>query len=96
VSNDLPQPVAGGEIRFRLLADSVLRAATNGSTVFTTSLASARYDPATKTCESVGCHVGRQSLVDAGIAGPLRWGEPFVWFSNCNGCHNESGPSLPP
>jgi predicted CxxxxCH...CXXCH cytochrome family protein len=86
----------GGAVRFRLLADSELRATTAGTLVFTTTLESATYDAETKTCASVGCHVGRSSLEQAGVVGPLRWGQPFVWFSNCNGCHNEFGPNLPP
>ncbi len=99
VSNFLPQAESGGEIRFRFLADSVLvpvADTTSTSNVFTTTLESATYDPSTKTCGSIGCHVGRQSLVDAGYVGPLLWGQPFQLFSDCTGCHNEYGPALPP
>jgi predicted CxxxxCH...CXXCH cytochrome family protein len=85
--------------QFRLLPDSELVAVANTtvvSLVFHTTLESARYDPATKTCSSVGCHVGRKSLEDAGYVGPLQWGQPFQWYSPtnplCIGCHNYGAP----
>ena len=74
---------------WELPVDAVLVATTAAAPVFTTTLEHATYNPATKTCSNVGCHVGRQSLVDAAIVGPLRWGTPYDGFGSttCTGCH---------
>jgi predicted CxxxxCH...CXXCH cytochrome family protein len=40
-------------------------------------LASARYDPATKTCTSVACHLAQTTVV---------WGAPHGWAA-CDSCH---------
>jgi predicted CxxxxCH...CXXCH cytochrome family protein len=56
--------------------------------VLTTTLESARYDPATKTCSSVACHIARQAQVDALTRPPLQWGEPYAPATNpCASCH---------
>jgi predicted CxxxxCH...CXXCH cytochrome family protein len=61
---------------------------TFGPPVLTTTLESARYDPATKTCSSVACHIARQAQVDALTLPPLRWGEPYAPATNpCSSCH---------
>ncbi len=51
------------------------------------SLEHAAYDPTTRTCSNIGCHLERQSLVGAGTLDPLRWGDDYdVWWA-CNYCH---------
>src|SRR5512133_3708302 len=55
----------GGELR---------AAASGGTVVLTGTLGGASYDPASRTCSNVTCHVGRQWVLDAGQAPPLRWG----------------------
>jgi predicted CxxxxCH...CXXCH cytochrome family protein len=65
--------------------------------VLSVSLGASSYDPATKTCSNVACHLARQYLVDtpAGALGdpswkqsPLRWGENYVYLgSTCQSCH---------
>jgi predicted CxxxxCH...CXXCH cytochrome family protein len=60
------------------------------------SLSSATYDPATKTCSNVGCHVGTAVSMSPGHSMlPLqqqnpKWGQPYRadWGSaECNLCH---------
>jgi predicted CxxxxCH...CXXCH cytochrome family protein len=66
---------------------TILRAATDGSTVLTMSLGAARYDPVTRTCTNIACHLEQQSLVDGTPPlSPLQWGNPYIQWS-CNGCH---------
>ncbi len=59
--------------------DAAVRA-TSLEPVYTTTLESATYDPATKTCSSIGCHA-----VDS--APSLRWGAQKNGFSGCSTCH---------
>ena len=54
-------------------------------------LADATWDPATKTCSNVGCHLAQTSVV---------WGAPHLGFDACNACHAtfpgvRSGHSVP-
>jgi predicted CxxxxCH...CXXCH cytochrome family protein len=69
-----------------------VRLAEDGITqVLTLSLEPAAYDPATRTCSNVGCHLSRQSLVDSGALGtppPLRWGDEYKLFASCQYCHS--------
>jgi predicted CxxxxCH...CXXCH cytochrome family protein len=79
-----PQPSCG------VAADVALRA-TAGVTppwVLTFTLEHAAWNPGTKTCSSVACHLERQRQVEAGTATPLRWGTPYSWETACNGCHD--------
>jgi predicted CxxxxCH...CXXCH cytochrome family protein len=61
--------------------------------LLTLTLTHARYDPQTKTCSSVACHLERQRQLDTAgevpTMTPLRWGTPYLWGdpSTCNGCH---------
>jgi predicted CxxxxCH...CXXCH cytochrome family protein len=90
-----PEPLAPYFVwSFNVLVDaeifppgtSVLQAE-DGSKVLSVSLEHAAYDPATRTCTNVGCHLERQSLVGAGTLDPLRWGDNYdVWWA-CNYCH---------
>jgi predicted CxxxxCH...CXXCH cytochrome family protein len=74
-------------------ADVEVRAAVGGGRVLTFTLEHAQYDPATKTCSSVACHLDRQLQVDTfgenPVMGPLRWGAPYLYMDTqtCNGCH---------
>jgi predicted CxxxxCH...CXXCH cytochrome family protein len=45
---------------------------------FSLTLAGATYDPATKTCSSVGCHLQQTSVV---------WGTTYVVNGACRACH---------
>jgi predicted CxxxxCH...CXXCH cytochrome family protein len=74
-------------IGWELPPGSEVRLAENGTEVLTVSLAQATYDPATRTCSNVGCHLGRQSMVNAGYP-PLQWGEPYVRSVSCDRCHS--------
>ncbi|HSD20007.1 MAG TPA: CxxxxCH/CxxCH domain-containing protein [Anaeromyxobacter sp.] len=68
-----------------------VRVASDGSEVLTVSLEHATYDPASRTCSNVGCHLSRQSLVDSGALGtppPLRWGDEYKLFTSCEYCHS--------
>jgi predicted CxxxxCH...CXXCH cytochrome family protein len=68
-----------------------VRVASDGSEVLTISLEHATYDPASRTCSNVGCHLSRQSLVDSGALGtppPLRWGDEYKLFTSCDYCHS--------
>ncbi len=63
--------------------------------VLTFNLANAAYNPATKTCSNVACHLERQAMVAAGQnpPGPLVWGQQDAdyWVatgSGCGGCHS--------
>ena len=49
-----------------------VRVASDGSEVLTVSLDHATYDPASRTCSNVGCHLSRQSLVGSGALGHRR------------------------
>ena len=50
----------------------------NGTTA-SFSLATSTYDPSTKTCSSVACHLVEQPS----------WGRPYVYAASltCNACH---------
>jgi len=58
-------------------------------------LGQASYEPATKTCTNVGCHLaqGNPSFVPNVPTGtipalPLVWGDPLTWTTEvCNKCH---------
>ena len=63
---------------------TAVRKAGDGSDVLALSLEHAAYDPATRTCTNVGCHLARQSAVDSGAGQPLRWGERYA----CGPCHD--------
>jgi predicted CxxxxCH...CXXCH cytochrome family protein len=69
--------------------DVAWRAATDGQRVLTFTLEHARYDPATRTCTSVACHLDRQVQLDRGASGiaPLRWGGTYGYDETCSGCH---------
>ena len=56
--------------------------------VLAIDLASAKYDPATRTCTGIPCHLARQWRVDAGREAPLRWGAPYERSASCNACHS--------
>ena len=44
------------------------------------SLSAATYDPGTKNCSNVSCHIS-QTVV--------KWGTPYRWYYNeCNACHS--------
>jgi predicted CxxxxCH...CXXCH cytochrome family protein len=73
-----------------LPAGAEVRAGPDGSSALDFTLASAAYDPATRTCSNVACHLARQSGVDAGQAPPLRWGMPYVSSFSCDYCHGMS------
>jgi predicted CxxxxCH...CXXCH cytochrome family protein len=66
-----------------------LRDAAGEAVVLTGTLAGATYDPASRTCSNVTCHVGRQWAADQTppLAPPLRWGDPYGEFWSCNWCH---------
>lgn len=69
--------------------------AAGGAPVLTMTLEHATYDPATKTCSSVACHLDRQYSVDVDREGtppipPLRWGGPYAFDGEptvCIACH---------
>jgi len=69
-----------------------LRLGLDGTTqVLSVSLEPATYDPTSRTCSNVGCHLSRQSLVDSGALGtppPLRWGDEYKLYSSCQYCHS--------
>jgi predicted CxxxxCH...CXXCH cytochrome family protein len=68
-----------------------VRVASDGSEVLTVSLAPATYDPTSRTCSNVGCHLSRQSLVDSGALGTpprLRWGDEYKLYASCQYCHS--------
>jgi predicted CxxxxCH...CXXCH cytochrome family protein len=45
----------------------------------TMSLANATYDPATKNCSNVSCHINQTTV---------KWGTPYRWYYNeCDVCH---------
>jgi predicted CxxxxCH...CXXCH cytochrome family protein len=67
--------------------DVALRDAANGGNVVTFTLEHARYDPATRTCTSVACHLDRQVQVERG-ASALRWGGTYGYDETCSGCHS--------
>ncbi|HET8542758.1 MAG TPA: CxxxxCH/CxxCH domain-containing protein [Anaeromyxobacter sp.] len=61
---------------------------TFGPPVLTATLESAAYDPASKTCSNVACHVAREALVQSRVMQPLRWGEPYAPETEpCTACH---------
>ena len=62
--------------------------AQDATQVLAIDLASATYDPATRTCAGIPCHLARQARVDAGAEGPLRWGAPYLRGASCNACHS--------
>jgi predicted CxxxxCH...CXXCH cytochrome family protein len=70
-----------------LPAGAEIRRAVDGTEVLTLSLGAATYDPATRTCASVACHLGRESRAEAGLATRPQWGEPYELFRSCDGCH---------
>ena len=74
---------------YALPSGTELRTATNGSIVLTVNLTAAAYDPSTRTCTNVACHLARQAQVDTGVPliDPLRWGAPYLYDTSCNGCH---------
>lgn len=76
-----------------LASDVVMRdVAGGGAPVLTLTLEHAAWDPATKTCSSVACHLERQRQVDAGTKAPLRWGAPYYYLdgvTTCTGCHEK-------
>ncbi|ABS24447.1 CxxxxCH/CxxCH domain-containing protein [Anaeromyxobacter sp. Fw109-5] len=74
-------------IGWELPPGSEIRLTETGKEVLTVSLEQASYDPATRTCSNVGCHLGRQSMVNAGYP-PLQWGEPYVRSVSCDRCHS--------
>lgn len=82
-----PAPSCGVE------ADVRLRETSTADRVLTLALSHARYDPETKTCSSVACHLERQRQLDTigevPEMEPLRWGAPFYVGDprTCNGCH---------
>jgi predicted CxxxxCH...CXXCH cytochrome family protein len=85
-----PYYVSGVDAAWSSIApapDAVVRV-TTGEPVYTTTLESATYDPASKTCSDVGCHLERQAQVDAvpSTAPPLRWGAQKD-ASACTYCH---------
>jgi predicted CxxxxCH...CXXCH cytochrome family protein len=83
----VPDPNPGLDY-WELPEDGVLLATTAASKpVYATTLEHAAYEPDTKTCSNVGCHVGRQSLVDAGLKPPLRWGARYQFGPSCSLCH---------
>jgi predicted CxxxxCH...CXXCH cytochrome family protein len=57
------------------------------STPKTFDLALASFDPATKTCSNVGCHIEETEVT---------WGVPFRWWDDteCNRCHVYGGGTL--
>jgi predicted CxxxxCH...CXXCH cytochrome family protein len=72
-----------------LPAGTEVRIAQDGITqVLTVSLEHATYDPVRRTCSNVGCHMERQSLIDANLAPSLTWGEDYANW-NCNYCHSK-------
>jgi predicted CxxxxCH...CXXCH cytochrome family protein len=74
---------------FTLPPGGVILDAQDGTKVLAIDLARATYDPATRTCANIACHLARQQRVDAGAPeGPLRWGAPYVKTDSCNGCHS--------
>jgi predicted CxxxxCH...CXXCH cytochrome family protein len=79
-----PRPSCG------VAADVAVRAGAPGADpprVLTFTLEHAAWDPATKTCSAVACHLERQRQVEAGTQPPLRWGAPYTWETACTGCH---------
>jgi predicted CxxxxCH...CXXCH cytochrome family protein len=64
-----------------------VREASDGTSVLAVSLEHASYDPATRTCSNVGCHLERQAYADAGSVKPLRWGDAYEFYWACNYCH---------
>jgi len=76
-----PEPSCG------VAADVVMRDAVGGDPVLTFTLEHATYDPATKTCTAVACHLDRQQQVESLALPPLRWGASYSWFTACSACH---------
>ena len=63
--------------------NDVVYAGSSRTTVY--SLASASYDPATKSCSNVGCHL-LQTYVE--------WGTPYrYWTNECDLCHRYGMPA---
>ena len=56
-------------------------------TTWSASLANAAYDPATKTCSNVACHLQQTSV---------RWGLVPVGMASCDYCHQYGGVPPPP
>jgi predicted CxxxxCH...CXXCH cytochrome family protein len=63
--------------------DSVL----NGSATWSLHVAGASYDPATKTCSNVPCHLNQSFGTGLPDYDPLVWGTVPVGMSTCNACH---------
>ena len=60
-----------------LIPDPAIPDAVMDGTTLSVHLGSAAYDPATKTCTSVACHLGQTAV---------RWGAPHGWAA-CGQCH---------
>jgi predicted CxxxxCH...CXXCH cytochrome family protein len=59
----------------------------SGGVPWSRSLAAASYEPATKTCSNVGCHLKQTSV---------RWGLVPVGMASCDYCHQQAGIPPPP
>ena len=54
-------------------------------------LKNATYEPSTKTCTNVSCHLQESNAAFPAIA-PLRWGTTPVGNATCDNCHGYGGP----
>jgi predicted CxxxxCH...CXXCH cytochrome family protein len=54
-------------------------------------LLSATYEPATKTCTNVACHIQESNTAFPALP-PLRWGKSPVGWSTCDACHGYGRP----
>lgn len=56
-------------------------------TTWSFALEGASYDPTTKTCSKVPCHLKQSSGAGQAQYEPLRWGLTPVGYATCGGCH---------
>jgi predicted CxxxxCH...CXXCH cytochrome family protein len=54
-------------------------------------LVNATYNPATKTCTNVACHIQESNTAFPALP-PLRWGKSPVGWSSCDSCHGYGRP----
>ena len=58
----------------------------NGST-WSLHLADVNYEPSTKTCSDVPCHLKQSFGTGLPAWEPLQWGTADVGNATCNACH---------
>jgi len=70
------------DVAFDTVNNYTYSSAYGGTTPINLSLSA--FDPATKTCSNVGCHIAEEAVT---------WGMPYRWEdgTECDRCHNYSG-----